>query len=146
MDGTLGPQGSPSTAGGAPVLRARNISKSYGRVVALRGVDLDVYPGEILGLVGDNGAGKSTLIKCITGAETPDGGTIFLEGSEVAFHSPLALPIILVSHNMPVLWELANRVQVLRLGRTVAIVTPETHSMEDAVALMTGAKAVPGAA
>jgi fructose transport system ATP-binding protein len=56
------------------------------------------------------------------------------------------LPILLISHNMPVLWELANRVQILRLGRNVAIVTPETSSMEDAVALMTGAKVAPGAA
>lgn len=270
MEGTSGPQGSSGAPDGAPVLSARNIFKSYGRVVALRGVDLDVYPGEILGLIGDNGAGKSTLIKCITGAETPDAGTIFLEGTEVTFHSPLAarqagieavyqtlgvapqldiasnlylgrelrktgvlgrvfrtldvramrrqaaakvadlgigtiqditqavetlsggqrqavavaraaafgskvlimdeptaalgvresgqvhrligtlrdrgLPIILISHNMPVLWELANRVQILRLGRTIAIVTPDTSSMEDAVALMTGARVAPGAA
>jgi fructose transport system ATP-binding protein len=250
-----------------PVLSARNISKSYGRVVALRGVDLDVYRGEVLGLIGDNGAGKSTLIKCITGAETPDSGSIFLEGEEVVFHSPLAarhagieavyqtlgvapqldiasnlflgrelrkrgllgcilrmldvqamrrqaarqvadlgistiqditqavetlsggqrqavavaraaafgskvlimdeptaalgvressqvhrlirtlrdrgLPIILISHNMPVLWELANRVQIMRLGKSIALVNPETTSMEEGVAFMTGAKTAP---
>ncbi len=55
------------------------------------------------------------------------------------------LPIILISHNMPVLWELANRVQIMRLGQRIAIVSPETTSMEDAVALMTGAKAAPAA-
>jgi len=238
-------------------------------VVALRGVDIDVYPGEVLGLVGDNGAGKSTLIKCLTGAESPDSGKILLEGEEVVFHGPLAarqagievvhqtlgvapqlditsnlylgremrrkgllgtvlrmldvptmrryaaeevkslgiatiqditqavetlsggqrqavavaraaafgskvlvmdeptaalgvresgqvhhligslrdrgLPIIFISHNMPALWELANRVQILRLGRTVAVLRPESSSMEEAVGFMTGAKVVPGA-
>jgi fructose transport system ATP-binding protein len=251
------------------VLSARDIWKSYGRVVALRGVDIDVYPGEVLGLVGDNGAGKSTLIKCLTGAESPDSGKILLEGEEVVFHGPLAarqagievvhqtlgvapqlditsnlylgremrrkgvlgtvlrmldvptmrryaaeevkslgiatiqditqavetlsggqrqavavaraaafgskvlvmdeptaalgvresgqvhrlmgslrdrgLPIIFISHNMPALWELANRVQILRLGRTVAVLRPESSSMEEAVGFMTGAKVVPGA-
>ncbi len=249
----------------APVLSARDMWKSYGRVVALRGVDIDVYPGEVLGLVGDNGAGKSTLIKCISGAEYPDSGTIFLEGQEVVFHGPLAarhagievvhqtlgvapqlditsnlylgrevrrggfrgsvfrmldvrtmrrqaaekvkslgiatiqditqavetlsggqrqavavaraaafgskvlimdeptaalgvresgqvhqliaslrdsgLPIILISHNMPALWDLANRVAILRLGRVAAILAPAESSMEEAVAIMTGAKA-----
>jgi fructose transport system ATP-binding protein len=261
----VAPRGDPGP--GTPVLSARDIWKSYGRVVALRGVDIDVYPGEVLGLVGDNGAGKSTLIKCISGAEYPDSGTIFLEGEEVVFHGPLAarhagievvhqtlgvapqlditsnlylgreirkrgvrgkvlrmldvptmrrqagekvkslgivtiqditqavetlsggqrqavavaraaafgskvlimdeptaalgvresgqvhqligslrdsgLPIVLISHNMPALWDLANRVAILRLGRMVAILTPETSSMEEAVAIMTGAKAAP---
>ena len=50
------------------------------------------------------------------------------------------LSIIFISHNMPVLWELANRIEILRLGRRVAVVTPETSSMEEVVALMTGAK------
>ncbi len=258
-----------SSTGTVPVLSARDIWKSYGRVAALRGVDIDVYPDEVVGLVGDNGAGKSTLIKCLTGAESPDSGAIFLEGEQVVFHSPLAarqagietvhqtlgvapqldiasnlylgremrkkgvlgsvfrmldlqamrrqaservtslgivtiqditqavetlsggqrqavavaraaafgskvlvmdeptaalgvresahvhqligslrdhgLPIILISHNLPVLWELADRVQIMRLGRQVAILTPETCSMEEAVALITGAKAGPGA-
>jgi len=251
-----------------PVLSARDIWKSYGRVAALRGVDIDVYRGEVLGLVGDNGAGKSTLIKCLTGAEYPDSGSIFLEGREVVFHGPLAarqagievvhqtlgvapqlditsnlylgrelrrkgvlgawarmldvptmrrraaeevkglgiatiqdigqavetlsggqrqavavaraaafgskvlvmdeptaalgvreagqvhrliaslrdrgMPIILISHNMPALWELADRVQILRLGRVVGVLAPDSSTMEEAVALMTGARVAPG--
>ncbi len=56
-----------------PVLSVRRITKRFGAVQALRGVDLDVYAGEVLALVGDNGAGKSTLIKIVAGLYQPDG-------------------------------------------------------------------------
>jgi D-xylose transport system ATP-binding protein len=56
----------------------------------LRQVDFEVYPHEVVALVGDNGAGKSTLIKTIAGAHQPDGGTILFEGKEVKIHSPAA--------------------------------------------------------
>lgn len=71
-----------------PVLSARGLVKTYGPVVALDGVDLDLYAGEILAIIGDNGAGKSTLIKCLTGAEIPDVGTIRVDGAEVKFKRP----------------------------------------------------------
>jgi fructose transport system ATP-binding protein len=71
-----------------PVLSARGLVKTFGPVVALDGVDLDLHPGEILALIGDNGAGKSTLIKCLNGAETPDLGTLHFEGAEVKFRRP----------------------------------------------------------
>jgi fructose transport system ATP-binding protein len=57
-----------------PVVEARGLVKRFGRVVALDHADLDLMPGEILGLIGDNGAGKSVLIKSISGAVTPDEG------------------------------------------------------------------------
>jgi D-xylose transport system ATP-binding protein len=66
----------------------QGISKSFGAVQALTDVDFEVYPGEVVALVGDNGAGKSTLIKCVAGAHLPDTGTIFVDGHEVKIHSP----------------------------------------------------------
>jgi simple sugar transport system ATP-binding protein len=71
-----------------PLLEARGIVKSFGRVRALRGADFTVYPGEVVALIGDNGAGKSTLVKTISGVHPPDAGHIFFEGQEVHFHGP----------------------------------------------------------
>lgn len=71
-----------------PVLEAANISKQFGAVEALRGVDLGVMPGEIVAVVGDNGAGKSTLIKTLSGVYRPDAGHIHIDGRPVTFHSP----------------------------------------------------------
>ena len=249
-----------------PILAAKGIEKSYGPVVALSDVDLELFPGEVLGLIGDNGAGKSTLVKCIAGAEQPDSGVILLDGRRVALRSPLearragietvhqslavvpqldiasnlflgrelrrsgllgslfrrldvsqmrrraradierlgietlqditqsvetlsggqrqavavaravafgskvlimdeptaalgvresgqvlrlvstlrerGLSVIFISHNMPNVWELADRIQIMRLGRRIAVVTPQSHTMEEGVAVMTGAKEV----
>ncbi len=69
-------------------LQVRNIKKSYGHVEALRGINLDVYMGEILAIVGDNGAGKSTLIKSLAGAIAPDSGHIIVEGQAYDKLSP----------------------------------------------------------
>lgn len=71
-----------------PVLRVENVSKNFGNVQALKNVSLGVYPGEVLGLLGDNGAGKSTLIKIISGNFHADEGSIYLEGNRVRFDSP----------------------------------------------------------
>ena len=248
-----------------PILKARGLLKRYGTVVALNGADFDLYPGEILAVIGDNGAGKSTLIKAISGAVLPDHGSIELEGQPVNFRSPddarkagietvyqnLALspalsiadnmfmgreirkpgflgsvlkkldhkamekiardkltelglmtiqnigqavetlsggqrqgvavaraaafgskviildeptaalgvkesahvlelilkvrdsgiPVILISHNMPHVFEIADRIHIHRLGRRLCVIDPKSASMSDAVALMTGATA-----
>jgi simple sugar transport system ATP-binding protein len=79
-----------SSAGAAPAprVRVRGIKKRFGSIEALRGVDLDLWPGEVLGLVGDNAAGKSTLTKIIAGAYLPDAGTIELDGAPAAYTTP----------------------------------------------------------
>jgi fructose transport system ATP-binding protein len=246
-----------------PILEARRLVKTYGRVVGLDGVSLQLYPGEVLAIIGDNGAGKSTLIKCLTGAEIPDEGELFLEGKPVSFKRPQdaramgietvyqnlavspaldvasnlylgrelrragiagsvfrmldtkgmranakaelsslgistlqdvtvpvenlsggqrqavavaraaafgskvvvldeptaalgvresnqvlqlikemrerGLPVILISHNMPHVFDVADRIHIQRLGKKAATITPQSHSMTDAVAIMTGA-------
>ena len=71
-----------------PILQAVGITKAYGRVIALDGSDLELFPGEVLAVVGDNGAGKSTMIKCLSGAEVPDSGQIIVDGQEVSFKRP----------------------------------------------------------
>jgi len=246
-----------------PILKARDLVKTYGRVVGLDGVSLSLYPGEVLAIIGDNGAGKSTLIKCLTGAEIPNEGEILLEGKHVSFKRPQdaraagietvyqnlavspaldvasnlylgrelrrrgiagslfrmldikgmrqnakdqlsslgistlqdvtvpvenlsggqrqavavaraaafgskvvvldeptaalgvresnqvlqlvrdlrdrGLPVILISHNMPHVFDVADRIHIQRLGKRAATITPQSHSMTDAVAIMTGA-------
>jgi fructose transport system ATP-binding protein len=256
-----------STNSPTPVLEARALVKTYGRVVGLDGVSLQLFPGEVLAIIGDNGAGKSTLIKCLTGAETPDEGEILMEGTPATFKRPQdarhagietvyqnlavspaldvasnlylgreerrpgvlgtvfrvldtkgmrerareeltrlgistlqdvtvpvenlsggqrqavavaraaafgskvvvldeptaalgvreskqvielvkslrdrGIPVILISHNMPQVFEVADRIHIQRLGRRATVITPKSHSMSEAVAIMTGAAAPP---
>jgi simple sugar transport system ATP-binding protein len=73
-----------------PLLEARGLVKTFGRVRALRGANFTVLPGEVVALIGDNGAGKSVLTKCLAGVFHPDAGEILMEGSPVKFDSPLA--------------------------------------------------------
>lgn len=72
----------------APIIAIRNLHKWYSGVHALKGVSLDVYPNEALGLIGDNGAGKSTLINILSGTQKSDGGEIKIEGEPVRFSNP----------------------------------------------------------
>lgn len=72
----------------ATVLRVRGVTKHYGHVQALRGVDMEVRAGEVVGLVGDNGAGKSTLIGVLSGAIEPTDGSFEFEGEHVRLASP----------------------------------------------------------
>ncbi|AEF56293.1 ATP-binding cassette domain-containing protein [Marinomonas posidonica] len=251
-----------------PILQTKKLVKRYGSVTAIDHADFELYPGEILAVIGDNGAGKSSLIKALSGALTPDEGEILLDGKPVHFSSPMearalgietvyqnlavspalniadnlflgrelrkpgilgsvfrmldkkemekrarekmaelglmtiqnisqaveslsggqrqgvavarsalfgskvvimdeptaalgvkesrrvlnlikevrdrGLPIILISHNMPHVFEVADRIHIHRLGKRTAVVTPESHSMADAVAIMTGAMEVDG--
>jgi D-xylose transport system ATP-binding protein len=80
------PATAPQTA--PPLLELHGVSKHFGSVEALRGVDFEVREGEVMALVGDNGAGKSTLIKCVAGIYSIDGGEILFDGKPVTVHSP----------------------------------------------------------
>ncbi|XVV02421.1 ATP-binding cassette domain-containing protein [Actinosynnema sp. CA-248983] len=73
-----------------PLLDARDLVKHYGSVEALRGASFTAHAGEVVALIGDNGAGKSTLVKCLSGAEQPDSGTITFDGAEISLPSPVA--------------------------------------------------------
>jgi ribose transport system ATP-binding protein len=73
----------------SPILRLDNIHKAFGPVRALQGVSMDVYPGEVHGLVGENGAGKSTLMKVLSGVHRPDAGRMLLDGKPYAPSRPL---------------------------------------------------------
>src|SRR5690606_20580686 len=77
------------TTNTTPVLSAKGLLKRYGRVTALNHADFDLYPGEILAVIGDNGAGKSSLIKALSGAIRVDEGEIRLDGKPVRFASPM---------------------------------------------------------
>jgi D-xylose transport system ATP-binding protein len=72
----------------SPLLALTGVSKHFGAVQALDGVDFEIYAGEVVGLVGDNGAGKSTLVKIISGIVSPDQGEISMDGVPVAIRTP----------------------------------------------------------
>ena len=72
----------------APLLEARGITKRFGAITALDGVDLRFFPGEVLGVVGDNGAGKTTLMKVLSGLHAPTEGEILFDSRTVVLNSP----------------------------------------------------------
>jgi ABC-type sugar transport system ATPase subunit len=104
-----------------PLLSIRKMTKRFGGLVAVNEVSWDVYPGEVVGLLGDNGAGKSTLIKCISGVYQPDEGEIYFEGRRSNF----ARPIDARQHGIETIYQdlaLANNLDVganIFLGREV---------------------------
>jgi D-xylose transport system ATP-binding protein len=105
-----------------PVLELRDITKSFGSVHALSGVDFEVRPGEVMALVGDNGAGKSTLIKCVAGTHAADSGQILFEGHPVNISGPkdaARLGIEVVYQDLA-LCDNLDVVQNMFLGREVA--------------------------
>ncbi|MBA4325031.1 MAG: ABC transporter ATP-binding protein, partial [Rhodobacter sp.] len=73
---------------GTPLVELRDISISFGGIKAVDHVTVDLFPGEVVGLLGHNGAGKSTLIKCLSGAYQKDSGQILINGQEVEIKDP----------------------------------------------------------
>jgi simple sugar transport system ATP-binding protein len=109
--------------GGPPLLEARGVTKRFGQVHALRGVDFAIHRGEVVGLLGDNGAGKSTLIKVFNGLYRPDRGQILWEGRPVAFRSPRQvqeLGVAVVYQDLAVV-DLMNIHRNIFLGREDAV-------------------------
>lgn len=72
-----------------PLLEVRNITKRFGGLTAVDNMDMQIFPGEVVGLLGDNGAGKSTLIKVISGVYHADAGEIFFEGKHIRIDNPM---------------------------------------------------------
>jgi simple sugar transport system ATP-binding protein len=104
-----------------PILEARGIIKKYGHVRSLQGADLEVYPGEVMALIGDNGAGKSTLTKILSGVLRHDGGEIRVAGKPVSFSTPndaRAHGIETVYQDLALALDL-NPVENLYLGREI---------------------------
>ena len=78
----------PELAGTTPLLEVRDVSKSFGSVIALKDISMSVHAGEVMCLLGDNGAGKSTLIKILSGVHPASEGEYLVEGKPVRFGSP----------------------------------------------------------
>ncbi len=129
------PADSPPTGSTEALLTLRGVTKSFGPVQALAGVDLDVPAGQVTALVGDNGAGKSVLVKCIAGIHSPDGGRILWEGRPVHLHTPkeaAALGIETVYQDLA-LCDNLDIVQNMFLGRErLRYLTLDEESMETA--------------
>jgi ABC-type sugar transport system ATPase subunit len=114
---TSGENATAPTAGdGArqPVARLRRIQKSYPGVKALKGVDFDIYDGEIHCLVGENGAGKSTLMRILTGATQPDEGTIEIDGSITTLD-----PVSRISHGIGIVHQELDLIQAMSVAENI---------------------------
>ncbi|MGX6604965.1 ATP-binding cassette domain-containing protein [Micromonosporaceae bacterium Da 78-11] len=123
---------SPTTTGRDPVLSLRGITKNFGAVAALTGIDLDVDTGEVVAVVGDNGAGKSTLVKILSGVHAPDSGTITFEARPVTIGTPAAahqLGIATVFQDLA-LCENLNVIENLFLGRELRALRLDDVAME----------------
>ena len=115
-----------------PVLALSGISKTFGAVAALTGIDLQVSAGEVVAVVGDNGAGKSTLVKVLSGVHRPDAGTIAFEDRTVTISSPAearALGIATVFQDLA-LCENLNVIENLFLGQALGPLRLDEVAME----------------
>jgi D-xylose transport system ATP-binding protein len=122
------------TSASQPLLALKGISKSFGPVEALKEVDFELAPGEVVGLVGDNGAGKSTLVKAIAGVQPADEGEVYFEGRPVSITTPQAadrLGIATVYQDLA-LCENLDVVANLFLGHEAGNRLPGIHLLDEA--------------
>ncbi len=115
--------------GGTPVLEARGVSRTYGRVAALDGVSLSVSRGESVALVGESGAGKSTLLRCFNRMVEPDAGQVFVDGTDVREADPVAL-----RRRIGYVQQEGGLLPHWRVGRNVALVPWLRHDPAGAAA------------
>lgn len=129
---TAEPSSANASGIGAEIISLRGVTKHFGAVAALTGIDLTVHEGEVVALVGDNGAGKSTLVKVLAGVHAADSGTISFEGKEVRITSPAdaqALGIATVYQDLA-LCENLNVVENLFLGQELRPARLDDVAME----------------
>jgi ABC-type sugar transport system ATPase subunit len=102
----------------------RSITRAFGHVIAVRDINFDVYPNEIVGLIGDNGAGKSTLVKIMAGVVRPDSGEILCDGEPCVFHDARDA----MSHGIATVFQDLALVEVLDVARNVFLAHEPTSS------------------
>lgn len=100
-----------------PIISCKNLDKWYDGVHALKTVNLDIYPNEVIGLVGDNGAGKSTLVKLLCGAHTPTAGSISMNGKPVKISSPK----VAMELGMETIYQYTAMVNTMSISRNLFI-------------------------
>jgi len=98
----------------APLLKLTNVNKSFGPIDVLHDISLEVFPGEVLCLLGDNGAGKSTLIKLLSGVFAPTSGTVEMEGKPVTFDSPRDAS----NHGIATVHQFGGTFPLMSIGRS----------------------------
>ena len=124
-----------------PILQIRDVSKAFGHVQALSEINMSVYPGEVLGLLGDNGAGKSTLIKILSGVHTPDRGRLEVRNNGVVLTGPAhaqALGIATVYQDLSLVdtRPVAHNIYLGREPRRLGLILNRGKMERDALGLL----------
>ena len=113
-------------------LEMKDVSKQFGEVKALRDIDFEVGPNEVVGLVGDNGAGKSTLIKIVTGYYQPDSGELYFNGEKVE-DRPVTIPDLVATICKAVGLDPMKQ-NISNVGRPIRLADPEAKPIDEILA------------
>jgi len=124
-----------TTAAGGPVIRVRGLTKRYGDVQAVDGIDFDVAKGEIFGLLGPNGAGKTTTVEILEGLRQPDGGEVSVLGVDVSHDADAIKPRIGVSLQTAALYPKLTVTELIDLFRSFYPTSRSTKEVMDALEL-----------
>ena len=124
----------------APLLRIDAVTRRFGGLVAIRAVSLDVFPGEIVGLVGPNGAGKTTLFRCVVGALRPNSGSVLFDGRRIDGRSQHALVKLGVCHTHQIPAPFADLTvrDNVRVGASFGRLAGQAHATVTSVLAQTG--------